>query len=854
MRRLLTMGAGLLLAAAVAVWAAVPTTLNDFFLPGSQPGQSGNIEHPSKCDNCHGGYDLAVEPAFNWRGSMMSQAARDPLFYACLAISNQDAPESGDLCIRCHSPDGWLGGRSLPTDGSALNANDREGVQCDFCHKLVKPTSLGVNPYPDDQMYTAGTYDADQAYLATLGQIPPTSANGMYIADANNAKRGPYVDAAARHQMFYSPFHKETALCGTCHDVSNPAFIKDVSGSYIPNDFDAPAPDFDPYTMFPIERTYSEWLKSEYNTPGGVFAPQFGGNKQFVSTCQDCHMRDVTGVGCNKKGAPTRSDLPLHDMTGGNTFIPALVSQLYPAEIDQAALDAGVQRATQMLQMAASLSTKVTPATAGYTASVTVTNETGHKLPSGYPEGRRIWLNVKAFDADGATVYESGAYDAAAGDLIHDPDIKVYEIKPGISEALAPALGLPAGPSFHFVLNHEIFKDNRIPPRGFTNANFAMIQSPPVNYTYPDGQNWDDTEYPIPSGATRVVATLYYQATSKGYVTFLRDMNTTNNWGQVFYDLWNTTGKSAPVAMNVDTFDIQPVIEQPPVADFVGTPTSGDAPLAVSFSDLSSNVPTSWSWDFGDANSSTVQNPTHIYDLPGVYTVSLTAANAFGSDTHTKTDYITATEVTITQMHVASIAVTRVAAGGPNRTGRATVTVVDQHDVPVAGAAVTGYFNAPNGSLKSENTDATGVAVVTSDKTKNPPADWCFTVTSVQLPGSVYDSSANLVTVACESGPAARFRDMAKTTTVPCQFGLHQNHPNPFNAGTVIGFSLPSASYVKLEVYNISGREVVTLVDTYLEAGNHSVAWDGSDAASGIYLYRLEAGNSNMTRKMILLK
>jgi len=116
-------------------------------MPGSQPGQSGNIEHPSKCDNCHGGYDLAVEPAFNWRGSMMSQAARDPLFYACLAIANQDAPESGDLCIRCHAPDGWLQGRSVPTDGSALNSGDREGVQCDFCHKLVKPTPVGVNPY-----------------------------------------------------------------------------------------------------------------------------------------------------------------------------------------------------------------------------------------------------------------------------------------------------------------------------------------------------------------------------------------------------------------------------------------------------------------------------------------------------------------------------------------------------------------------------------------------------------------------------------------------------------------------------------------------------------------------------------
>ncbi|UCD18069.1 MAG: hypothetical protein JSV44_03940, partial [Candidatus Zixiibacteriota bacterium] len=168
MMRVIVLGALVLFGAFMVVWAAVPTTINDFFLPGSQPGQSGNLEHPDKCDNCHGGYDPTVEPAYNWRGSMMSQAARDPLFYACLAISNQDAPESGDLCIRCHSPSGWLEGRSIPTDGSALNNNDREGVQCDFCHKLINPTPLGINPYPDDPIYTANTYPSDQSYLATL--------------------------------------------------------------------------------------------------------------------------------------------------------------------------------------------------------------------------------------------------------------------------------------------------------------------------------------------------------------------------------------------------------------------------------------------------------------------------------------------------------------------------------------------------------------------------------------------------------------------------------------------------------------------------------------------------------------
>jgi PKD repeat protein len=79
----------------------------------------------------------------------------------------------------------------------------------------------------------------------------------------------------------------------------------------------------------------------------------------------------------------------------------------------------------------------------------------------------------------------------------------------------------------------------------------------------------------------------------------------------------------------------------PPTADFSGSPTSGEASLNVSFTDSSTGNPTSWSWDFGDGSSSTAQNPTHTYTKPGSYTVKLTATNAGGSDTATRTDYIT---------------------------------------------------------------------------------------------------------------------------------------------------------------------------------------------------------------------
>jgi hypothetical protein len=178
-----------------------------------------------------------------------------------------------------------------------------------------------------------------------------------------------------------------------------------------------------------------------------------------------------------------------------------------------------------------------------------VTNQTGHKLPTGYPEGRRMWINVKFYDAGMTLVSESGAYDPATGILTHDPEAKIYEVKPGLDAITAPLAGEPEGPSFHFVLNNKVYKDNRIPPRGFTNAAYADFGGSPVDATYADGQYWDVTTYAIPPGATSADVTLAYQSTSKEFIEFLRDENVTDTKGQEMYDLWNDNGKSPPVVM-----------------------------------------------------------------------------------------------------------------------------------------------------------------------------------------------------------------------------------------------------------------------------------------------------------------
>src|SRR5207247_4823906 len=80
-----------------------------------------------------------------------------------------------------------------------------------------------------------------------------------------------------------------------------------------------------------------------------------------------------------------------------------------------------------------------------------------------------------------------------------------------------------------------------------------------------------------------------------------------------------------------------------PVAAFSGSPTSGTAPLAVTFTDQSTGPPAAWSWDFGDGTSSTAQNPVHTYAAAGSYSVSLTVTNSGGSNSLTKPSYISLT-------------------------------------------------------------------------------------------------------------------------------------------------------------------------------------------------------------------
>lgn len=581
-----------------------PAGAIDFTPHGTQPGLSNDLQVSDQCASCHSANaeeERAFRPYSSWSGSMMANATRDPLFWAALDIANKDAAGSGDFCLRCHTPRGWLEGRvvkpgfnPLPgtpeqgANGCLLNGqydspddlnSDFGGLSCHFCHRMMPTGPLGEPGYTEN----ANIWVDDAACDPENGQFEP-------------CRRGPYdyTDGAGEppHPWAYSDYHVQSEMCGTCHNVTSPdtgsgalKTLKLADGT-------------DTGIPFPIERTFAEWQRSDYPAMA---------DKQ----CQNCHMpqsEDPDASACSF-GGNRAGNLAVHEFVGGNTWIPAIIKGEYGAALDfsgperAASYDQTIQWARDLLATAATVEATVqsyTPpgGSAGSMAvQVKVTNNSGHKLPSGYGEGRRMWLNLQVRDANGGLVYESAAYDGATGVLTQDPQARVYEVLQGIHDhngtGSCDVEDANGKPMFHFVLNDCVAKDNRIPPLGFEPAtvgdpNGYEIGPVPAGI-YPETTpgsgilvNYDTVDYtlPVPVGTVGPLtanARLYYQTSSKEYIEFLRDESIANGTqgenlmcsgaaarpfdvgpqgrtrGQYVYDLWS--GKAYGERVFTDGFD-----------------------------------------------------------------------------------------------------------------------------------------------------------------------------------------------------------------------------------------------------------------------------------------------------------
>jgi hypothetical protein len=660
----------LLLGGLIAV-LATSTIPTDIKAPGTQPGEVLSFTSPDNCDNCHGGtVNPNYEPAFGWRGGMMANAGRDPIFWATLAVAEQDfVPGSnpaarggaGDLCLRCHAVNGWISGRSTPTDGSGLSTQaDTNGVECEFCHLMVDPdapTSISGTTEVQNSPFQA--YDATYTYRGAA----------EYVLNGNGTRLGPFSDANAKHSFLPSPFHRKADLCATCHDVSNPA-VGDLAPNngaqvpLLPGTFSGvlgsavdlrAAFNNPPFKFGVVERTFSEWFSSALSTlpvnsypalpadlrvAGGSLdtayhraydarsTANYEDGTARLFTCQTCHMSASTGVGCNKAGTPTRTDLPRHDQTGSGYWMPDVVQYMDTkgtlrlggglTQVQKDALNAGKLRAQQMLQSAATVSAQQS----GADLVVRVTNLTAHKLISGYPEGRRAWINVRWYDAGDNLVQEDGAYGPigrsvadSAGvqhpvqSLLNPAGTVVYEAEMGLDQAWAQKLvstygysgSLPldydrltdapvhtlgqlssSAPgtqfrSFHFVLNNVVVSDNRIPPYGFRYDDARLRNALPVPSSQfgdpgPGGtyNYWDERHFTIPAYAVSAQVRLYYQQTSWEYVQFVWKQNDRlntflSNEGVNFLDGWLNNGECPPLQLALTAVSglIPPVASAP---------------------------------------------------------------------------------------------------------------------------------------------------------------------------------------------------------------------------------------------------------------------------------------------------
>ena len=124
------------------------------------------------------------------------------------------------------------------------------------------------------------------------------------------------------------------------------------------------------------------------------------------------------------------------------------------------------------------------------------------------------------------------------------------------------------------------------------------------------------------------------------------------------------------------------------------------------------------------------------------------------------------------------------------------------------------------------------------------PGVWYYRLKQTDLDGAIHYSEK--ISASGLTG--------VKDRALPTAFALDQNYPNPFNPATTIDFALPKDARVTLQVYNVLGQQVATLVDEVRQAGYHSVQFNAGQLASGLYIYRIAAGDVTMVKKMMLTK
>ena len=413
------------------------------------------------CLACHNGLIASdgedVSIGVSWRASMMANSSRDPYWQASVRRETIDHKTHGDAiqdeCAICHMPmaratahaNGGRGQVFALAPGGRGDSDEHklaaDGVSCTLCHQ-IGPDKLGtresfvggftLTARSTDGLRMFGPYEVEKGLMRTMRSVTdfsPTKAEHLRQSD----------------------------LCATCHTLYTEAF----------------GPNGEVIGSLPEQMPYLEWKHS-------AFARETGSTGK---TCQSCHMPDKESTPIASVLGETRERLARHTFIGGNFFMLRMLNRFRAAlgviapapELDAAA------RATlkQLESETASVEIARADVVDGrLNTEVVVRNQTGHKLPTGYPS-RRVWVHLVVRDAAGAVVFESGAVDAAGriSGNDNDADAKRFEthydeIRTADQVQIYESIiaGRDGAVTTGLLTATQFVKDNRLLPRGFDKA------------------------------------------------------------------------------------------------------------------------------------------------------------------------------------------------------------------------------------------------------------------------------------------------------------------------------------------------------------------------------------------------
>jgi len=413
-----------------------------------------HFQPSERCLACHNGLttpsgeDISI--GSNWRTSMMANAGRDPYWMAGVRRESIDHPMAKaaieDECSICHMPAATYEARLAGHEGEVFShlppnmkkTGDRmatDGVTCSVCHQIT-PEGLGT------RASFVGGYKIDTT--------KPSGERQVYGPFKIESAQTSVMRSSATFTPTEAKHIRDSELCATCHTLLTQAL--DAQGK--------------PIGELPEQVPYQEWSHSDYR------------EKQ---SCQSCHMPAVTDdvAIASVLGGP-RSGMARHTFVGGNFFMQRLLNKFrndLAVTAPATDLDAAANRTIAHLQTEAARVTvgDIDVSAGRLSASVSVENLGGHKLPTAYPS-RRVWLHVTVRDAGGRAVFESGAFEPTGAIRGNDNDADGTTFEPHYTEITSPdqvqiyetvMAGQNGALTTGLLTAVRYVKDNRLLPRGF---------------------------------------------------------------------------------------------------------------------------------------------------------------------------------------------------------------------------------------------------------------------------------------------------------------------------------------------------------------------------------------------------